>query len=429
MKTGTDKCLVVKIDTFRKSNKTRNMKKYEARTRGLAIVGLALVFVLLCACNDNKMSMRQTIEKGLERATILSIAMAKSLENDAALLPKTFEEGELVTSSSKWWCSGFFPGTLWYLYENNPTEELKKYAIDYTSRVEDQKYTTNNHDVGFMIYCSFGNGLRLLGTESYNAVIVEASKSLSTRYKDHVGLIRSWDWNTETWQYPVIIDNMMNLEMLMWAAKYTGDDRFSEIAINHADRTMKEHFREDYSCYHVVDYDTITGESRLKMTWQGYSDSSSWSRGQAWAVYGYSMMYRETGEPKYLEQAENIAKYIINHPRLPKDKVPYWDFDAPAIPNELRDASSAAIMASAFIELSQHTNDKKLAKRCIETAKKQIVSLTSEEYLAEPGTNGNFVLKHSVGAIPRDLEIDAPLTYADYYYVEAMTRYKRLMNF
>lgn len=403
------------------------MKKHEKRTGRLAIVNLILIFLLSTACSDNKSNMQKTIEKGMERATVLSLAMAKSLENDSALLPKTFEKGELVTSDSKWWCSGFFPGTLWYLYENNPTEELKKYAIEYTSRVEDQKFTTDNHDVGFMIYCSFGNGLRLLGTESYNDVIVQASRSLSTRYKDRIGLIRSWDWNIKTWQYPVIIDNMMNLEMLMWAAKHTGDDIFSEIAINHADRTMKEHFREDYSCYHVVDYDTITGESRLKMTWQGYSDSSSWSRGQAWAVYGYSMMYRETGDPKYLEQAENIAKFIIHHPRLPEDKVPYWDFDAPNIPNELRDASSAAIMASAFIELSQQTKDKRLAKQCIETAEKQIVSLTSEEYLAEPDTNGNFVLKHSVGAIPRDLEIDVPLTYADYYYVEAMIRYKRLI--
>lgn len=399
------------------------------RKRGLTILYVMFIFLLVNACSDKKAGMRETIEKGLERATILSLAMAQSLENDPGLLPKTFEEGELVTSDSKWWCSGFFPGTLWYLYENNPTEELKKYAMEYTNRVEDQKYTTDNHDVGFMIYCSFGNGLRLLGTESYKEVIVEASKSLSTRYKEQPGLIRSWDWNTKEWQYPVIIDNMMNLEMLMWAAKQTGESRFSEIAVNHADKTMKEHFRDDYSCYHVVDYDTLTGESRLKMTWQGYSDESSWARGQAWALYGYSMMYRETGDTKYLEQAENIAQFIMNHPRLPEDKIPYWDFDAPAIPDEPRDASAAAIMASAFIELSQQTKDEKLAKQCIETAEKQIISLTSENYLAEPGTNGNFVLKHSVGAIPRGQEIDVPLTYADYYYVEAMTRYKRLMNF
>lgn len=405
------------------------IEKCKIKWIALAVINIFFYFLLTNACSDNKVNMQQTIEIGLERATVLSIAMAKSLENDSTLLPKTFENGELVTSDSKWWCSGFFPGMLWYLYENNPTEELRTYAIEYTNRVEDQKYMTNNHDVGFIIFSSFGNGTRLMESDNYNDVIVDASNSLSTRYKDQIGLIRSWDWNTKVWQYPVIIDNMMNLEILMWTAKHTGDSRFSEIAISHADKTMKEHFREDYSCYHVVDYDTITGESRLKMTRQGYSDSSSWSRGQAWALYGYSMMYRETGDSKYLKHAENIAKFILNHPNFPKDKVPYWDFDAPNIPHELRDASSAAIMASAFIELGQQTENKKLAQQCIETARIQIVSLTSEEYLAEQGTNGNFVLKHSVGSFLRSVEVDVPLTYADYYYVEALTRYRRLMNF
>ena len=386
---------------------------------------LCSLLVVLLSCADSKTEMQKTIEKGLDRATIASLEMAKSLEGNK-LLPKTFENGQLVTSDSKWWCSGFFPGVLWYLYENNPTDELKKYAIDYTNRVEDQKYTTDNHDIGFMIYCSFGNGLRILGTDSYNDVIVQASKSLSTRYKDHIGVIRSWDWNTDVWQYPVIIDNMMNLEMLMWASEYTGDTIYADIAKSHADKTMKEHFREDYSCFHVVDYDTITGNSRLKQTWQGYSDTSSWARGQAWALYGYSMMYRETGDDKYLNQAERIADFIIHHPNMPKDGIPYWDLNAPNIPDEKRDASAAAVMASAFIELSQQTKDNKLSELYLNTAGKQLITLTSDEYLAEPGTNGNFILKHSVGAIPRDQEIDVPLTYADYYYVEALMRYKKL---
>lgn len=398
-------------------------------TKVIRFVSLScFVFAVLFfyACQKPKTEMQEVVEKGLNRATVLSLDMAKSLENEKARLPKTFEDGKLVTSDSKWWCSGFFPGVLWYLYENNPTEELKNYAIDYTQRIEDQKYTTDNHDVGFMIFCSFGNGLRLLGTESYNDVIVEASKSLSTRYKDNVGVIRSWDWNTKVWQYPVIIDNMMNLEMLMWASKYTGDKRFSDIAVSHADKTLKEHFRSDYSCYHVVDYDSITGDSRLKQTWQGYADESAWSRGQGWALYGYSMMYRETGDKKYLAHAERVADYIINHPNMPDDMVPYWDFNAPDIPNAKRDASAAAVMASALIELSQQTENKDLGKLYLKTAETQLKTLTSDEYLAEKGTNGNFILKHSVGAIPRDQEIDVPLTYADYYYVEALMRYKKL---
>lgn len=390
-----------------------------------------LLFILLWAlslssCRQPKDEMMKIVDQSLDRATKLSLEMAKSLENDSLLLPRSFEDGKLITSDSRWWCSGFFPGVLWYLYENNPTEELKKYAENYTARVEREQYTTDNHDVGFMIYCSFGNGLRILGTEDYKNVIVQTSKSLSTRYKDHIQLIRSWDWNEKVWQYPVIIDNMMNLEMLMWAAKTSGDSRFEEIAIKHANKTMQEHFRPDFSCYHLVDYDTVSGDARLKQTVQGYADESAWARGQAWAVYGYTMMYRETRDLAYLSHAENIARYIMRHPNLPEDKIPYWDFNAPNIPDELRDASAGAVMASAFIELSQLTTDKTLASECMETATTQLRTLSSPEYLAETGTNGNFILKHSVGSIPGKHEIDVPLTYADYYFVEALMRYKRL---
>lgn len=389
---------------------------------------LVLFIFLAMSCHDQDKEMLDMIEKSLDRATILSIDMARALENDTTQLPRSVENGELITSDSKWWCSGFFPGTLWYLYENKPTEELKRFAQDYTARVEVEKWTTDNHDIGFMIYCSFGNGLRILGTEAYKDVIVQASKSLSSRYKEHIGLIRSWDWNAEVWQYPVIIDNMMNLEMLMWAAKQTGNTYFESIAVQHADKTMKEHFREDFSCYHLVDYDTISGNARLKQTVQGYADESSWARGQAWAVYGYTMMFRETGLRKYLSHAENVARYLLHHPNLPDDKIPYWDFNAPNIPNELRDASAGAVMASAFLELSLLTEDTQLKEKCFRTASTQLKTLSSPQYLAEPGTNGNFILKHSVGSIPGKHEIDVPLTYADYYYIEALMRLRKILT-
>lgn len=211
---------------------------------------------------------------------------------------------------------------------------MKAFAEDFTKRVEREQYTTDNHDVGFMLYCSFGNGLRLTGNEEYKKVLLQGSKSLSTRFRPQVGCIRSWDWNQKVWEYPVIIDNMMNLEMLMWASKNSSNPKFAEIAQSHADVTMKHHFRPDYSCYHVVSYDTISGQPEKKNTCQGYAHESSWARGQGWALYGYTMMYRETGEEKYLEHAVNIAKFIMNHPRLPEDKIPYWDFDAPNIPND-----------------------------------------------------------------------------------------------
>ena len=391
----------------------------------VSLFAIILNALFITSCRDsNEKEMATIVNQSLEMATTQSLAMAKSLEKDSLLLPRSFEKGSLVTSDSRWWCSGFFPGVLWYLYENTPTEELKKYAQLYTDRVEREKFTTDNHDVGFMVFCSFGNGQRITGNEKYKDVIAKASESLSTRYKDNIHLIRSWDWNREVWQYPVIIDNMMNLEMLMWAAKETGNNRFEEIAKNHADKTMKEHFRPDYSCYHLVDYDTISGDSRIKQTVQGYSNESSWARGQAWALYGYTMMARETEDADYLSQAEKIAEFILNHPNLPDDKIPYWDFNAPNIPNEFRDASAGAIMASAFIELSRLTKDEKLVKKCKQTAVTQLKTLSSPEYLAKPGENGNFILKHSVGSLPGKSEIDVPLTYADYYYVEALMRYK-----
>jgi unsaturated chondroitin disaccharide hydrolase len=371
--------------------------------------------------------MLNLIDDRLAKATSKAITMAKSLNNDKLLLPKTFENGKLITAPSKWWTSGFYPGQLWYLYENKPSSELKAIAEDFLSRVEIEQYTTDNHDVGFMIFCSVGNAYRITKNEKYKPVILQAASSLSTRFDDRVGLIKSWN-STKTRQYPVIIDNMMNLELLMWASKNSANKKFEEISLSHADKTIKNHFREDFSTYHLVSYDTISGNPHLKQTVQGFADNSAWARGQGWALYGYTMMYRETGDVKYLKQAESIAQFLINHPNLPKDGIPYWDFNAPNIPKAFRDASAGALMASALIELSQLSKDKKNSKTYLQMAKKQIVSLSSPAYFAEQGTNGNFILKHSVGSLPGKLEVDTPLTYADYYYVEALTRLKKLLK-
>ncbi|MGL5562777.1 MAG: glycoside hydrolase family 88 protein [Tannerellaceae bacterium] len=394
----------------------------------LATTAFSLQIFAADATKIASMQMSEVISLGLDRAKEQSILMAEALKDKPGRLPKsTDKEGKLSTSDSRWWCSGFFPGVLWYVYEGTNDPELKEWARMYTARIEREKYTTNNHDVGFMLYCSFGNGLRLGGYDAYKEVLLTGTESLSTRYKDNVGAIRSWDWNQKVWQYPVIIDNMMNLELMMWAAKESGNKRFAEMAKSHADKTMKNHFRNDYSCYHVVSYDTITGKPHKKQTWQGYADESAWARGQAWALYGYTMMYRETGEKRYLNHAKKVAEYIMNHPDLPEDKIPYWDFNAPQIPNEERDASAGALIASALIELSQYTKGD-FSKKCLDVAETQVRALTSDAYLAEEGTNANFILKHSVGAKPLKSEIDVPLTYADYYYVEALVRYKKLLE-
>ncbi len=387
--------------------------------------------ILLCftcflfACQDKQRLSEQEIEKILKVAEKQSLLMAQSLMNEKDKLPKTIgKNGELETSLSKWWCSGYFPGTLWYLYENIGSNELKNYAEDYSERIEKEKFMTRNHDVGLMIYCSFGNGLRLSENGHYKEVVLQGAESLCTRYRPSLNCIRSWDWNKDVWQYPVIIDNMMNLEILMWATKYSGNPKYAQIAKSHADKTLKNHFRPDYSCYHVVSYDTITGNPEKKMTYQGFSDESSWARGQAWALYGYTMMFRETGDSAYVKHAHKVASFILNHPNLPKDKIPYWDFNDPKIPNAYRDASAAALIASALIELSRFSSPEK-ADEYLDIATIQLRNLASPEYLAEPGTNCHFILKHSVGNMPQGGEIDVPLTYADYYFIEALTRYKK----
>lgn len=393
------------------------------------ISGVFVYALLLFSCDGaRKEPMSAVVERGLTRATEQALLMAKTLEAKEGKLPKTIgKDGALTTSTYAWWCSGFFPGELWYLYENNPTEELKRYAELYTARVEPAKLLTNTHDLGFMLYCSFGNGYRITQNPAYKDVLITGAHSLAARYNPGVGLIRSWDFNKEVWQFPVIIDNMMNLEFFTWASRATGDSRFKEMALSHADKTIQHHFRKDNSSYHVVSYDTVTGNPHIKQTHQGLSDESAWARGQAWALYGYTMMFRETAEPIYLEQARCIAQFILNHPNLPVDKVPYWDFDDPKIPDAPRDASAAAIMASAFIELSQMDNGA-FGEECLALAEQQLRSLSSAEYLAEVGTNQFFVLKHSTGNLPGNSEIDVPLSYADYYYVEALLRMKKVIQ-
>lgn len=392
------------------------------------IVG-AVCFTLSTNSYAQKSSeMNEVINRGLSVAVAHSKAMAANLIDKEGRLPRSInKDGALTTSDSRWWTSGFFPGQLWYAYEATKDESLKHYAETFTDRIKREQYTTDNHDVGFMLYCSYGNGLRLTGNKEYEKVLLQGAQSLDTRFRPTVGCIRSWDWNQDIWEYPVIIDNMMNLELLTWASKASGNVVYKKHAISHADVTLKHQFRNDYSCYHVVSYDTITGKPHRKQTEQGYADESSWARGQAWALYGYTMMYRETKKEIYLEQATHIANFIINHPNLPEDKIPYWDFDAPNLPSALRDASAAAIMASAFIELSLYT-PKKMANECIAIAEKQLKELTSPAYLAELGTNNNFILKHSVGNMPHQKEIDVPLSYTDYYFVEALIRYKNRLN-
>jgi hypothetical protein len=334
--------------------------------------------------------------------------------------PRSFENNILKLVKAQDWTSGFFAGELWFMYEFTRNKKWLMPARQFTAYLKSQENYSGTHDLGFMIYNSFGNGYRLTGDTSYKSVIIQAARTLSKRFNPVAGVIKSWDFTSErNWKYPVIIDNMMNLELLFEATKLTDDSSFYKIAISHANATIKNHFRPNYSSYHVIDYDQATGAVRQKITAQGFSDSSSWARGQAWGLYGFTMCYRETKKIAYLQQATKIADYILS--RLPADKIPYWDFDAPGIPHEPRDASAAAITTSALYELSGFTHKKVYRK----TADKILQQLCAN-YLSPAQQNSGFILLHSTGHKPAKTEIDVPLIYADYYFLEALMRSKRM---
>ncbi|MCW3089913.1 MAG: glycosyl hydrolase family 88 [Ferruginibacter sp.] len=372
--------------------------------------------------NKLKGDLIQLLDKHIEDAAIQYKYLAR--ETPADRFPRSLNNnGRLVTSDSKWWCSGFYPGTLLYLYEATKDTVLLNEAGRKLKALEKEQYNKSTHDLGFMMFCSFGNANRLAPGTEYKNILVNSARSLASRFDEKVGCIRSW--NSKPSDFLVIIDNMMNLELLFWATRATGDSSFYKIAVTHANTTMKNHFRPDHSSYHQVNYNPQSGVPQKKRTVQGAADESSWARGQGWGLYGYTVMYRETKDPKYLELANNIADFILNHPNLPQDKVAYWDFNAPGIPGALRDASAASLMAAAFIELSGF-NKGKIAKTYLVAAEEILRSLCSPVYTAAYKEKGGFLLKHSVGNLPGKSEVDVPLSYADYYFIEAMLRYKNL---
>lgn len=360
------------------------------------------------------------LKTAIDRSQEQLIAAAEKYKT-GKLNPRSFENGKVCFANYKDWTCGFFPGSLWYMYELTNNEQFKKEAEFYTEILDKVQYRKDTHDLGFMLYCSYGNGYRITGNENYKKVLITGSNSLLTRFHPEVGLIKSWDGRKE-WQYPVIIDNMLNLEMLCEVSKITTDNSFKKASVSHANKTLENHFRPDNSCFHVVNYDSVNGKVISKVTHQGYSNSSSWARGQGWAVYGFTMMFRETRDPKYLDQARKVAGFLLNNPNLPTDKIPYWDFNAPNIPDAPRDASAGALYASALIELSGFVKN---GKEYIDAAEKILISLSSPTYLANKGDNGLFILKHSVGNWPANKEIDVPLSYADYYFIEAISRYMK----
>jgi len=423
------------------------------------------LFVLLIAflsvqCTQKKDIIQENVDYAKSQ---LAYLIEAAEEGDTLRIPSTFKNGAIEFVPTDDWVSGFFAGTLWYMYELTGDEYYAQLAQKHTEILHDIQFLEWHHDVGFMVYDSYGNGRRLKNIEAYDTVLVNTAKSLSTRFRPAAGILQSWNtdnpahWQSyRGWDCPVIIDNMMNLELLFKVSEMTGDDTYKNIAISHADKTLANHYRDDFSTYHVVDYDDETGEVRNQHTAQGIANGSRWARGQAWSIYGFTVAYRFTQDEKYLQRAKDVANYLlVVEDNMPEDLVPLWDFDIVEYANnlpqdeflypnlkdkdlpkqytEIRDVSSAAIIASALYELYWHTKDEFYKEK----ADKMIESLSSDEYRAELGTNGGFILKHSVGSLPHSLlnieagrpndhNIDVPLNYADYYFLEALIRKGRV---
>lgn len=383
---------------------------------------LLCLFSVISFGQSDKESMSELIKENFDFAAKQYQYMMTLLPS--GMTPQSYNEkgDKFVARDIKWWCSGFYPGSLWYIYEQTGDEAIRKEAERMLEVIKPNETYTGNHDLGFMMYCSFGNAYRITQKQEYKDIIFKSAESLSTRYRPAIKSIQSWDAN-KYFKCPVIIDNMMNLEMLNWVSAMGGSSKYREIAVNHSNTTIKNHYRPNFSSWHVVDYDLTTGKVIRKATWQGAANCSSWSRGQAWGLYGFTMMYRFTKDKSYLRMAKNIAKFILTNPNMPEDKIPFWDFDAPQIPYTVRDASAAAITASALLELGQYTTGSE-KESYVNNARKMLQSLSGDQYRAKYKENGGFLLKHSTGAYVLNSEIDVPLVYADYYFLEALKRYK-----
>ena len=382
--------------------------------------------VLAFAVTSCGSPIKKVIKDHVRVADVQVKALAAASDNGTEVkIPHTFQNGKIKFVGKSGWTSGFFAGTLWEMYALTGDKTFADYAKRQTDNLEEIKFLTSHHDIGFMMNSSFGGALEyapdLVDQKAYKDVLIQSAKSLCTRFHPGAGIIQSWN-TSEKWLCPVIIDNMMNLELLFKATQFSGDSTYWKVAVSHADKTLQNHFRPDYSSYHVVDYDPETGEIRAKQTAQGYGDETAWARGQSWGLYGFTMAYRFTKDQRYLDQAEHIANFLLTNKNMPEDLVPYWDFDCPDIPNTYKEVTCAAIMASAFCELYSITGK----QLYLDSADKIITSLAKPEYRAAPGENGNFILMHSCSTVPGKSEVDVPLNYADYYLLEALIRRQKL---
>ena len=371
----------------------------------LGLTGIAMC-CLMCAAP-------LSAQTPLQRAAQKYLAVATQLDTARGIPRATSSSGKWQQTPVNDWTSGFFAGTLWQLYSFTKNPLLKTRAIRWTLPLTAIPQGAYTHDLGFQYNSSFANAYRITGDERFRIPAMTAARLLANRFNPVVGAIKSWDWMDASKPFPVIADNMMNLELLFWAARQkNGDPHWKDIATQHARTTLREHVRPDGSSYHVVVFDPKTGKVLQKLTHQGYADSSTWARGQAWLIYGFTMTFRETGEREFLDAARKLADWYLAH--LPRDGMPCWDFNAPDCE---KDASAAAIAASGLLELGTYVP--RPDNERYRTAATKTLNELSAHYTSKTAQS---LLVHAVGNKPANSEVDVGLTYADYYYVEALLR-------
>lgn len=388
-------------------------------------IASVLICCIALAMSGNQLYAQEDLSwlKNAKKSIVHQLKKASETYKPGMNPRSVYPNGSVRLAPQEDWTTGFFPGSLWYGYEISGDKQIASSARRFTLGMDSLKVLTHTHDLGFMIYCSYGNAYRITKDKAYLPTLEQGAANLYKRYNKTVGAIKSWDFGD--WEFPVIIDNMMNLDFLYWAGKTFKKPEYESASTQHAMTTLKNHFRADNSSYHVISYDTLSGRAIQKQTHQGVTHESAWARGQAWGLYGYTMAYKETNNKVFLNHAIAIAKFIMEHPKVDTDKIPYWDYDVHNVGERApKDASAAAVIASALIDLSKFTNN----KTYFNYAEDILKSLSSSAYLAKEDTNGYFILKHSVGAFLFNSEIDTPLNYADYYYLEALLRYAASKN-
>lgn len=385
----------------------------------LILIVSALSFASCTGRREMNALVRNTADISLK--TLLRSAESVS---DSTCFPSFGKEGHWKTKSSENWVSGFYGGCLWQAFAFSGDPQFERLARKWTDGIEREKYNRETHDLGFRFMCTFGNGFRMSSDTAFadycRAVRDTAALTLSQRFHPESGVLSS-DWDKEPIEgtIPCVIDIMMNLEILFEAALSTGDSRFYEIAVSHADATWRDFVREDGGTYHVVRYDVSDGSVRDRGQLQGDTKESTWSRGHAWLVYGMVVAYRYTKDERYLEYAEKAADYFISH--LNEDGVAAWDFQSD---DSQPDASASAVVASALYEMLNYIPKGEQRRHYAAEADRMLAALCSPAYFI--GADTDCLLDHSVQYYHFGYNVDKPAIFADYYFLEALNRYKSI---